>query len=486
MTDSVNVDSGAAASERAPTLEGERLFTSYGSFFYTVMAIAAAIWVILVGSAIPAVGDTGLGLIGFACGTVLGTGLVAGSVGLPALRYGVDSIEISKAALGIRGSVLALIGLIIMGLGWSGVALALIARGSAGLIASLRGEFGAVDETTARVVGLLLIPLLYLLVRHGLDLIKRINDVAGPALLLLACFSLFMLWRRYGFGGLLGPNVPASQALTTDRLKSFAYAIEFGITMSVTWWPYAGGLYRFLRNRRHAVGPFVTGGALAGTTLSAAVAALASVHLGSPDPVVWLLALNGPVLGPLLVIIVLLLSLPAICLLIFIVASAAQQLPPLARTSRNTRVLLAAVPLTLVALNTSWTLSHVVTVATFGSLVFFGICAIVLVDFWVLRKGSIELPHLFVDDSAGHYWYTGGINWAAMLTIALSCGAYLYLYDPISLSARYAFRYAGAALPVMAGSALLYLLAMRMLPQRRPDAGTDTAERESQSLKVGL
>ena len=470
MTDPVAAQGNAVAGERAPTLDGERLFTSYGSFFYTLTALAAAIWVVLVGGAIPAVGDTRLGIIGFACGTVIGTALVVCSVALPAFRYGVDSIDISKAALGIRGSSIALIGLIVMGLGWAGVALALVARGFATVLASVGHLDGTVVEPTVLAVGLLLIPLLYVLVRHGLDVIRRINQIAGPALLLLACVSLALLWRRYGSAELLRPNVPEAQALTTDRLKAFAYALEFGVTMSLSWWPYMGGLYRFLKFRRHAVGPIMLGGSLVGTTLSASVAALAAVHLGSPDPIVWLVALTGPVIGLVLVGVVLLLSIPAICLLVYFVASAAQQLRPLARSSWSTRVILATAPLALVAFNTSWTLSHVVTVATFGSLVFFSICGIVLVDFWVLRRGQLELPHLFVENADGHYWYTGGVNWVAMLTVAAGGAAYLFLYDPVSLAARSAFRYAGAALPVMAGSALLYLMLMRVFRRKAGNA----------------
>jgi hypothetical protein len=51
----------AAGSERLPTLDGERLFSRYSSFLYTLTTLAAAIWIILVGGAIPAVGDTRLG-----------------------------------------------------------------------------------------------------------------------------------------------------------------------------------------------------------------------------------------------------------------------------------------------------------------------------------------------------------------------------------------------------------------------------------------
>ncbi|MGD9893623.1 MAG: cytosine permease, partial [Dehalococcoidia bacterium] len=426
-------EGGGIVHERAPTLDAERLFTSYSGFLYTLVAIASAIWVVLVGSAIPAVGDTKLGIVGFACGSVIGTALAVWSVGLPGFRYGVDSIDVSKAALGVRGSAVTLVGLILMSLGWAGVALALVARGCATLGATLKGHAGATDERMVLVIALLLFPLLYLLVRHGLDAIRRINQVAGPGILLLTCVSLVLLCWKFGVGEVLEANVPAEQTLTADRMKAFAYALEFGVMLALSWWPYIGGLYRFVKFRRHAVGPIMVGGPLIGNTFSASVAALATVHLGSSDPAVWLVALAGPAVGSVLVSVVLVLSLPAICMLVYFTASSAQQLPLLSKWSWNRRVLLALAPLTLVAFNTSWTLTHIVTVATFGSLIFVALCGIVLADVWIVRRGRIELAHLYVDGHAGRYWYTGGVNWIAMLAIALGCAGYLYLYDPISL-----------------------------------------------------
>jgi len=228
------------------------------------------------------------------------------------------------------------------------------------------------------------------------------------------------------------------------------------------------------------------GGSLVGNAFSASVAALAAVHLGSPDPAVWLIQLAGPFAGTVLVSLILLLSVPAICLLVYFVASAARQIRPLARTPWHWMVALAVSPLALVALNTAWTLAHVVTVASFGSLIFFSVCGIVMVDFWVLRRGAIQIDQLYVAGPAGHYWYRSGVNWVAMLVIALGVGGYLYLYDPVTLEARNAFRYFGAALPVIAGSALLYyaLMRLRWSSGRVASAGQRTPGGET--VEVGL
>src|SRR5690242_1974191 len=92
-----------AASGRLPTLERERQFASYGSLLYTLMTLTASIWIFLVGSVLPTVGDTRLAIIGFACGVILGIIPVLLGSALPSFVCGVDTVDASKAALGTRG-----------------------------------------------------------------------------------------------------------------------------------------------------------------------------------------------------------------------------------------------------------------------------------------------------------------------------------------------------------------------------------------------
>ncbi len=447
--------------ERLPTLPEERFFSSYSSFFYTLASLASAVWIVLVGGALPAVGDTRLGVLGYACGTVLGAVLVLLGIALPAFRYGVDSVVLGRAALGVRGSGVVVVGVVVSALGWAGIALAMVARGIGQLGAQLGST--AVEENLVRGVALALIPLLLVLVRHGLPAIRRLNDFAGPGFILLAIISLGLLATRYGAFGLFSVNVPPEQALTHDRLKSFAYGFEFGMTISVAWWPYMGGLYRYLRHRRHAVGPLLFGGSLVGNVFSAAVAAVATVQVGSPDPVVWLLALAGPMVGAIIVCSMLLLSVPAICLMVYFVASALRQSAPLARLSWEWLVGLSCVPLVFVALDTGWTLNHVVTVANLGGLVFFSVCGICLADYWLLRAGKLELRELYVARSGGAYWYQGGVNWVAAAVMAGGTAGYLWLFNPLTMATPHVFRYAGAALPVVVGSGLAYWSLMRLV-----------------------
>jgi cytosine/uracil/thiamine/allantoin permease len=382
-----------------------------------------------------------------------------------------------------------MLGLVISALGWAGVALAMVSRGVASMVARVTQPDGVVNEQLVVIVAFGLIALLVLLVRHGLNAIRRLNDFAGPGFLILAVISLSLLLHRYGVRHLWTANVPAEQALTHDRLKSFAYALDFGVTTALSWWPFMGALYRYVKFRRHTVGPILVGGSLVGNVFSASVAALAAVHLGSPDPAVWLTELAGPVAGTAMVCVVLLFSVPAVCMQVFFVAGAIQQLRPLARTPWSWLVALSVAPLSLVAINTAWTLSHIVTVATMGSLVFFAACGIVMADYWVLRRGNIDPPQLFVAGPEGDYWYWGGVNWVAIAVIAASVVGYLGLYNPITLETRSAFRFLGAALPATALSSMAYYALMRsiVIPMKLGGfGGRAMASAGSKPVEVGL
>src|ERR1700688_1805354 len=145
MTTDASIGAIAAVSGRLPTREDERIYVTYGSFLRTFTAFGSAVWVFMVGSALPAVGDTRLAVTGYACGLIFGIIPVLVGGALPSFRYGVDAIDLSKSVLGVRGAYLALAGLLVTALGWASVVSAMVARGIALLIA-LKGNEGAVAD----------------------------------------------------------------------------------------------------------------------------------------------------------------------------------------------------------------------------------------------------------------------------------------------------------------------------------------------------
>jgi NCS1 family nucleobase:cation symporter-1 len=44
--------------------------------------------------------------------------------------------------------------------------------------------------------------------------------------------------------------------------------------------------------------------------------------------------------------------------------------------------------------------------------------AVMLFDYWFLRRGRLDLPALYVASDRSPYWYSGGYNWRALVAVA--------------------------------------------------------------------
>jgi NCS1 family nucleobase:cation symporter-1 len=472
-----------------PSRPSDRIYTSFSGLLFTQIALAAAIWTVLAGGLLPYVGDLKIGIAGFVCGTVLGMGPVILGSALPSFRYGVDVVDMSKAVLGTRGVAVMLTGFVVMSLGWAAIGLAMICRG----IGSLPVRTGHMDaahgEQSIVLVGLFAITLSFFLLHRGIGSIQRANNLVGPALIAFMLCSLALLLHKFGADGLLESRIPAGELLTTAPRATFGYGFEFGVTLALAWYPYAGALFRLVKSPRHIVGPTMLGGALLGICLTVIVSALAAARYGSPDPSFWFVQLTGPLIGNTVVVAVLLMSLAAICMVVYVSAIALQQYRALARMRWPLLVLGILAPLLGVVTNTSWVLAHVMTFATFGGLIFFSLAGVMVTDFWILRRGQLDVAHLFVADATGHYWYWGGVNWCALLVVAAGVAMYLAMYDPVTMHAGAVFSVFGAALPVLVASGAIYYVLARVvvLPSGRGGYRV-AAERVPGStvLKVGI
>ena len=472
---------------RLPVLPAERIYRRYPSFLWTSAAFGCGIWVFLVGSALPMFGDTRLAVIGYAVGLVLGFVPVMLAAGVVPFRYGVDTMDAAKTAWGSSGASLILIGVLSVSLGWATVIMAMIARGGATLVArSAQGADAEPNQILIIVLAALAIVLCWLLVSYGPRLIERVNNVVGPGLVIVAGVALTLLLDHVGAYELWHTNIDPAEALTADRLEAFAYPLEFGIATSLAWWPYLGGLTRMVAFRRHVMGPSQVGCSIIGGAFSAGVAALAATAFGTADPVVWILELGGPVAGTLVVAAILIGNIAVMGLLVYFAAIAVQQIPWLARLPWRGLLAVLLIPSAVAAFYTAWVLDHVLMLTTYIGMLFVGVTGIGLADYFLLRRQSIDPVQLFVRSRHGAYWYWGGVNWIAVVVCALAMVAYFQIYDPFTLRASAIFRYAGAALPVMAGSCVVYYLTMRLIAERAGKGGLAAAVDNRALPEVGL
>ena len=478
MSDASNRLLQEALAGRLPVLPHERIYSSYGSLLWTTAVLSAASWAYLIGSAFPAFGNTWLSIIGYLAGLIIGEVVVVLAVGIPAYRYGLDAVDVSKAALGTRGSVLLLIAVLAASIGWAYVLVAMTARGVGHLVQVSLAPAAPVSEPTVIAVAIALLVLIWYLARRGPASMERLSRLCAPGQMVIALLVLILLVAAYGTSALAGHGAPADKAVTTDPLAQLAYAVEFGFDNALGVLPFLGGLTRLVRHKRHVVGPTVVGSGIVGASLVASVAALAADVTGDQDPITWMIKLAGPVAGSLIVVFLLVANVGTLVVLIYVAGVAIQQIRVLASLSWQWVVALTLLPGVLVAFRTEWLLNHVMTWLAYNGVMFVGVAAVMYTDYYCLRRQHLSVPDLFAKPPRGAYWYWGGVNWVAIAVLGGAAALYLALFDPVSLRIHSLFRYAGAGIPSVIAASLVYYVAMRLTgaDRARPNSRAPEAE----------
>jgi purine-cytosine permease-like protein len=442
----------------------DRIFKSYGSLMLTFTAIAAASYSYLVGAALIGVGSTRLGILGYLVGLILGMSFVSLAGGSLSFRYGVDPVDASKASLGMRGSIVLLVGVLVCTLGWANVLLAMTAQAAVRMVHMKGIDSGASHNIEVTLTVFTLITAVWLLVRRGAGGMERVANACAAIQIIIAAILLSTILLKYGAVKAWMTDIPAAQAYGSNRMMQLTYGVEFGLCNSLGMLPYMGGLARLVGKSRHLVGPSVIGYGIFGAFLIAAIGALATATTGETDPSVWIPTIAGSGPGRVLLAVMLIANLGALVTQVYLAGISIQQIRTFARLRWSLVAALVLVPSMVVAFNTRWVIDHVMNWLAYNGVMFVGLGSILFVDFFLLRDQRVVAAQLFAVERGRHYWFWGGVNWIAMVTIAASTAMYLWLFDPTSLRVGRLFRFAGATIPtVMVASATYYLLMRRLI-----------------------
>lgn len=452
-----------ALSGRLPILSGERVYSKYVTFLWTCTAFGAATWAFLVGSYLPYVGNTVAGTLGYAAGMLIGMVPVTLAAGFPSHRYGTDTIDAAKAVFGTRGILLPMVGLLVTIAGWTYVVMALTARGAGNVIQQVRGSSQPPNEILVIGVALTLLVVVWAIASKGPWLFERLSNYIAPGHMVITVIMLAILLVKFDGAALFSINVPPSEAYTEDKSQAFAYAVEFGVANSLTWWPVLGGLSRLVKRPKQIMGPSVLGIGVLGAAFISAVAAFAGAAYGTADPTIWIIQLGGRVFGSLLMAFVLTANIATMVIMTYLGAVSIQQLRFLARIRWDIVIALILLPGVIFAFRTEWLLEKVIQWLTYDGVIFVGITAIGIVDYFILRRQQHDVDGLFAKSNAGPYWFWGGVNWIAVIVSIGAAALYLWVYNPITLATQPVFRYLGAGIPVMLIAGATYWLLTKLI-----------------------
>jgi purine-cytosine permease-like protein len=458
-----------ASGSRIPVKPQDRAYTGFGNILFTGIAMGSASYGYLVGTSLSLLGTTWIVLLGYALGLVIGTATIALAAGFISFRLGIDSVDASKVALGIRGSSLVVLGIIAVPLAWANITLAMTAVGIGSLVHTtssylLRGSW------IVPAVGVSIVLILHILLRKGAQMIERVTVYSSVIQIAVVSVVLYIIATKFGMGHAFKAN-GASEPLAGDRLLQLAYGVEYGVINALALLPTIGGFARLTQHRRHLAAPWVIGYGLIGCMLPTIAGALAAVLTHSDELSEYIVGIAGTLVGTVLLILIQIANLGTLLVNLFVGALGLQQVSAFARLHWRHVVTLVMIPCLGAAFCAHWLLTQVMAILAYGGVIFVGITAVVGIDYLVLRKQKVYLEHIFVPTPKSKYWFWGGFNLVALGVIAGSCGMYLWLFDPVTLRIHGPFRWLGASIPSAASAAITYYVLMRLLMVRSRKGG---------------
>ena len=421
-----------------PIPKGERNLGGWDFFLlWTGAAISLAeIWA---GSLIVPLG-LGLGLLAILFGHLIGnTPFALG--GLIGSQWGIPTMVSVRPSFGIRGSYFAAALNVIQLIGWTAVMLIVC-----GQAADAISKFYGFSNVNLWIILSGVITTLWAIVGHRFW--KWLQRISVLVLLILCMVMTYIVFREYGWNTL--SQIPRKGDFP------FMVGMDLVIAMPISWLPLVSDYSRFATDSKRSfwgtwIGYFIVSSWMYLIGLMATLATQSS----DPSGVVMNLMLKFGWAIPAL-IIVLFSTFTTTFLDIYSTAISGLNIFP--RLGERTGIWIGGFLGIVVAIIFPALLDYEHFLLFIGAM-FCPLFGVVLVDYFLLRNGVIDLEDLYKRD--GKYWFKKGINPYAIIAWAIGFAIYLgfspMLMEKV-LQIEVSFPWSlGSSLPSMILAGLIYL-----------------------------
>jgi NCS1 nucleoside transporter family len=324
-------------------------------------------------------------------------------------KTGVNQMVLSRSAFGRRGAYLPSALMFLMTLGWIGVNTYFPVK----IAVAILGQFGIPDTWLTNFLVVTVVMVVQVLIGiYGFYAIRTFEKYTVPITVVLMALMSYLAWTRPGVvNWSLTTSLPPAAHLAMLSLLTTAIGVGWGISW-VTW---ASDYSRFVPRRVPSaavfwysyVGMFVPtvwlailGATIASTTLDTDPAKMVSAVFGGiTSLLVLLLVLHGPIATNIL----------------NVYSAALAALSMGVRVSRTAMALIAGVVGYLVTIYfvfqpsfakafDNWMISLLLWMSPWAG--------VILADFFVVRRGQIDVEELYRDPDWSAY---GDVNWGAIV-----------------------------------------------------------------------
>ena len=446
-----------------PVNREERVW-GFLDFSWVMIGLAIATWAFLIGGDVVYFLGLKAGIAAMVVGNAIGVGVVVISV-LGDTKYGLEHFSLVRAVFGRHGikPLIYIINFLVC-VGWSGILAVMFGRAAANILNELAGTDYGGDSFIVALFGLVALVASWVVVTRGPVALKWFNRVAAPGLSLVIVVMLVYLFKDNSWSDFtaIEPLEPFG-----DPLLDFIMVVEFSIAGGVSWWPAQGNLSRLATTQRSAawatiVGLFVV------TIIAQTVGLMAALRYEDADPTSWMIPLTGAGFGVVILIWIGFANITTMSVQAYQVCVAMRQ-ESVRWLSRMSWPLLVGIFLGLSALlliKPSAVYDNFFQFLYWIGVAYTPIIGVVLVDYFVLRRQTLDLHAIFRSDAGSPYDFWSGWNVAAFIAVGVGIAVYLSLLNPVSLWYSPPFKYMTASVPALVAAAVVYLVLTQVWVKR--------------------
>jgi NCS1 family nucleobase:cation symporter-1 len=342
----------------------------------------------------------------------------------PGTKYGIPFPVLVRSSFGIRGANVAAMARALVACGWFGIQTWIGALALDTLMTTLTSGWADVTGHKAIAFGVFWVVQVAIILR-GIEGIKFLESYAAP--LLLGGSVGLLIW---GFGAAGNVFEASSQLVGGD--DSFWSLFGPGLAANVGYWITLSmnipDFTRYAKDQRSQ---------LVGQSIAMPLTMTGFAFIGIAVTCATILEFGEPIWDPVTLVARLLDDLPVLLVVAMIIVVLAQistnmaanvvspsndfsNLSPRQISFRTGGLITAVIGI----VSFPWKLYEDAGAYIFTWLVGYGsllaaFLAVMVLDYWLLRRGRLDLEDLYRFGPEGRYWYSNGYNWRALVAVAV-------------------------------------------------------------------
>ncbi|OKH64395.1 hypothetical protein EUA04_00180 [Mycolicibacterium obuense] len=456
-----------------PLLPHERIW-GFWQHSWVNVGLAIATWAFLQGAAVAYY----VGFVQAIATVIIGYGVsvlaVALAPCLPSVKYGIEQFVGLRSTFGEVGARLVMITMsTVLAAAWSAVLAIMFGHGLVVVANQVFGIELSQAGAAASLLALIAITVSALILARGPVSVEAVCRVLAPLLLIILVGIIVIVFSQNTWGELAA--LAPLGGLSDDPHLSFVLAVELSIAGGFAWWPNLGNLARLTRTSRAAFWPNWLG-VFGASVVAAVVGAVAALSLQVEEPTQWFIPLAGIGVGVVALAVVCLANITAI-----LSQGYASMVALKGGGGRFFRVaawpwLIAAilVPAAVLVFFPAAVYDNYGRFLSWGAIVLAPLCAVQIVDYFLLRRRQISVRDLFLPAAQSAYGYWKGVNYAAFAAVAAGALTYSLLLNPVSYEPSAVFRYTTASLPAFVVAGVVHYVLTSLVVRRRGLGGYPT------------